>query len=117
MSLFCPILAANQAMITPVLSTVTAKEVLAHLFDNVLELHSNNIAALKARGGLWNYKKLHATAINSLERLYKSEHISLATFQYFSDWKMYIQANPDTTYNNIMLMTDSSWELVDLPLL
>ena len=55
-------------MITPVLSTVTAKEVPAHHFDNVLELHSDNVAALKAHGGLWNYKKLHATAINSLDK-------------------------------------------------
>ena len=49
--------------------------------------------------------------------LYKSEHISLTTFQYLLDCKMFIQANPDITYNDIILLTDSLWELVDLSLL
>ena len=104
-------------MPNPVLSAVATKDVLAHLFTKVLELHSNNITILKSRRGLWNYKKLHATSIEYIKRLYKSEHILLSTFQYLSDWKMFVHNKPYMTYDDIMIMTDKSWELINLPLL
>ena len=97
-------------------SPVGRKEVLAHLFKNMLELHSDDITALKDLGGLWNYKKLHVTSINFLKKLYKSEHITLAAFQYLSYSKMYVHGKQYTTYADIMLMTCNTWVLVNLPL-
>ena len=66
---------------TTMMSSVTPKEDIVHLLVNVLEFHNNDIIALKDRGGMWNYKKLHATSIDFFEQLYKSEHITLAAFQ------------------------------------
>ena len=103
-------------MIVPVPSTVAAKDVLAYLFKNMLELHSDNIAALKNRGSLWNYKNLNATSIESIERLYKSKHISQASFNTFPTGT-YLHNKPYITYEDIMLMSDKILELIDSPLL
>ena len=94
-------------VITTMKSPVTPKEVFAHLLVKVLELHINNITALKDRGGVRNYKKLLATLIELIEKLYKSEHITLTAFQYISDWKIYVDDN-QPSYNNIMTMTSNT---------
>ena len=60
----------------------TPKEVLAHLFENVLELDSADTAAFNKKGGVWNYKKLLALSYNNLTDLYKSDHITLAACRY-----------------------------------
>ena len=97
-------------------SSPTSKEVLTHLFVNVLELHSDDITALKNTGGMWNYKKLDRTSYDFLNKLFKSNDITLAALQYLSDWKMYVDETKPST-NAIMAMTCDSWDLVDVTVL
>ena len=96
--------------------THTSKEVLTHLFVNVLELHSDDITALKNTGGMWNYKKLDRTSYDFLNKLFKSNDITLAALQYLSDWKMYVDETKPST-DAIMAMTCDSWDLVDVTVL
>ena len=93
-------------------SPLTPKEVPTHLFVNILELHSRDIANINKKGGMWNYKKLHATSIDFLEKLYKSYRISLDALQYISEWKMYVD-NYQPSYDNIMATTSDTRETVD----
>ena len=95
-------------MITPTMILMMPKEVL-YIFTNVIELYGDNITALKGCGGLWNYKNIHATAMDFLKRLFRLEHITFGAFQYLSDWKMYVHNKPYTTYTDIMLMIYNIW--------
>ena len=91
----------------------TPKEILAHLFTNILDIDSDDIAAFKSKGGIWNYKKLLGISYDDLEKLYKSDYITLAGWRYVSDWKMYADS-VDPTPEAIMAMHSDSWDLVDV---
>ena len=75
----------THANTTTMTGSPTSKEVLSHLFANVLEIHSDDITALKDKGGLWNNKKLDRVSYDFLNKLYKSNHITLTALQYLSD--------------------------------
>ena len=97
------------------MATPTAKEALAHLFENVLDLDTEDIE-LVGKAGYRKYNVFSKVSYNTLTVLRDKDKITTSLWQQLSDFRMYIDA-VDPSYATIMLMTAASWDDVDVIML
>ena len=97
------------------MSIPTNKEVIEHLYTSVLLFDDEDIASCIS-AGLKYYRNIPNMSYEDIETLRKDNKISMPIWRSLSDFKMYIDATTPSLAA-IMLMTEASWDAVDLILL
>ena len=92
------------------------KEVIDHLYTNVLLFDEDDIASCVSAAGLNYYRKLKGLTYENLNTLRKENKISMPVWRSLADFQMYAETTKPSLAA-IMLMTEASWDAVDLSLL
>ena len=85
----------------------TNKEVIDHLYTNVLLFDEDDIASCVSAAGLKYYRNLKGLTYENLETLRKENKISMPVWRSLTDFQMFAEATKPSLAA-IMLMTEAS---------